>query len=84
MRGRAYGVVVNFTIVLWMVEVGHGMVFHLLWPQERWIHLGCGRGLCHASTPNPLERSLHMSFLRWLDWQRDTFILSTHPGVRHP
>ncbi len=62
MRGRAYGVVVNFVVVLWMVEAGHGMVFHSLWPWEKRVHLGCGRGLCSASTLNHLAQLLHMSF----------------------
>jgi hypothetical protein len=62
MRRGAYGAVVNFVIVLWMVEAGHGMVFHSLWPQEKWVHLGCGRGLCSASTLNPLAQLLHLSF----------------------
>jgi hypothetical protein len=62
MRRRAYGAAVNFVVVLWMVEAGHGMVFHSLWPWEKWIHLGCGCELCGASTLNPLAWLLHMPF----------------------
>ncbi len=53
--------VVNFVVVLWIVEAGHGMVFHSLWPWEKWVNLGCGPGLCSVSTSNPFTRSLHMS-----------------------
>ncbi len=62
MRGWAYGAVVNFVVVMWMVEAGHGMVFHSLGPREKWVHLGCGCGLCSVSTSNPLAGLLHMSF----------------------
>ncbi len=61
MRGQAYGAVVQFVVVLWMVEDGHGIVFHLLWPSKKWVHLGCGHGHCSASTSNPLVQLRHMS-----------------------
>jgi hypothetical protein len=54
-------VVVNVAVGLRMVEAGHGMVFHPLWLWEKVIHLGGGRGLCSASTPNSYAWSLHMS-----------------------
>ncbi len=56
------GAVVNVIVWLHMVEARHGMVFHPLWPWEKWAKLGGGCGLGSASTPNPLARLFHMSF----------------------
>ncbi len=80
MRGQACGVDINFVAVPWMVEARHGMVFRSLWPREKWVH-----GHCSASTSNhsPCAVASYV-LLRWLDWQRDTFVLSARPGVGHP
>jgi hypothetical protein len=56
------GAVVNVIVGQRMVEARHGMVFHPLWPWEKWAKLGGGHGLGSASTPNPLAGSFHMSF----------------------
>ena len=61
MWGREGGVVVNIIGGLHMVEARHGMVFHPLWPWERWANLGGGHGLGSASTPNLLAWLLCMS-----------------------
>jgi hypothetical protein len=83
MGGRAGGVVVNVVVGLQMVEAGHGMDFHPLWPWEKWVHLGGGHGLCNASILSPCMVASYVP-LRWHDWQRDTSILSAHPGAGPP
>jgi hypothetical protein len=62
MCGQADCAVVNIIVELRMVEARHGMVFHPLWPWEKWVNLGGGREHGSASTPNPLALLLHMSF----------------------
>ncbi len=61
MWGQAGGAVVNVIVGLRMVEASHGMFFHPLWPQEKWVNLGGSRGLDSASTPNPRVWLLHIS-----------------------